>query len=202
MLKPIRKLNTDVIIEEWDTMQRIFVSLAQKTTAQHIIVGKLNAFARKNKTRQALWEYDNIIRSLDLRDFVDSPALRKNVQRARNRGENYHQLRRAVAYANFGKLRFRSEEDQQLWHACSRLLTNCIIYDNTLILSQLWTRKEAAQDMEGAALLAQISPVAWQHSNFYGRYEFMREVEPINVEAIVAALAQHAIVPIEEETTF
>jgi TnpA family transposase len=35
--------------------------------------------------------------------YIDSPPLRQNVQRALNRGENYNQLRRAVAYANFGK---------------------------------------------------------------------------------------------------
>jgi len=63
----------------------------------------------KNKTCQAFWEYDNIISSLYMLDFVDSPLLRKNVQTALNRGESYHQLRRAVSYANFGKLRFRSE---------------------------------------------------------------------------------------------
>jgi hypothetical protein len=51
----------------------------------------------------ALWEYDNIIRSLYLLDYIDSPPLRRNVQWALNRGESYHQLRRAVSYANFGK---------------------------------------------------------------------------------------------------
>src|SRR5205823_10057129 len=54
ILKPIRKLNTDLIVAEWDNLMRIFVSLALKTTTQSIIVGKLNAYARKNKTRQAL----------------------------------------------------------------------------------------------------------------------------------------------------
>ena len=68
------------------------------------IVGTLNAYARKNKTRRALWEYDHIIRSIYLLDYIDSPPLRQHVQRALNRGENYHQLRRAVSYANFGKL--------------------------------------------------------------------------------------------------
>src|SRR5512138_1577983 len=65
-------------------------------------------------------------------DFVDSPPLRQNVQRALNRGENYHQLRRAVSYANFGKLRFKSEEDQVLWSECSRLITNSIIFYNAM----------------------------------------------------------------------
>jgi TnpA family transposase len=91
LLKPIRNINTRLIVEEWENLQRIFVSLALKTTTQSIIVGKLSAYARKNKTRRALWEYDHMIRSLYLLDYVDSPPLRRNVQRALNRGENDHQ---------------------------------------------------------------------------------------------------------------
>ncbi len=199
LLKPIRKLNTELIVEEWDNLQRIFVSLARKTTTQSIIVGKLNAYARKNKTRQALWEYDNCLRSRYLLEYVDSPPLRKNVQRALNRGENYHQLRRAVSYANFGKLRFRSEDDQVLWHECSRLITNCIIFYNTTILLRVLAHKEAMGDSAGAALIGQISPVAWQHINFYGRYAFTTGPDPIDVDAMVEALTQTPIVPVEEE---
>jgi TnpA family transposase len=198
ILKPIRKINTELIREEWDNLLRIFVSLALKTTTQSIIVRKLSAYARKNKTRRALWEYDAIFRSLYLLEFVDSPPLRRNVQRALNRGENYHQLRRAVSYANFGKLRFKNEEEQVIWSECSRLITNCIIYYNVAILSRLVAHKEAAQDSEAAALLKQVSPVAWQHINFYGRYEFTKGPAPINLEGIVEELAQHPIVPTEE----
>jgi TnpA family transposase len=196
ILKPVRKLNTALIMEEWDNLQRIFVSLALKTTTQRIIVHKLNSYARKNKTRQALWEYDNIISSLYLLDFVDSPLLRKNVQSALNRGESYHQLRRAVSYANFGKLRFRSEDDQYLWHECSRLITNCIIFYNLTLLSRLWLRKKDTQELTH---IAHISPVAWQHINFYGRYEFTKALEPINLEEFVETMAQHPITPMTEE---
>jgi hypothetical protein len=168
-------------------MQRIFVSLARKTTTQNIIVGKLSAYARKNKTRRALWEYDNILRSLYLLDYIDSPPLRRNVQRALNRGENYHQLRRAVSYANFGKLRFKTEYEQQLWEECSRLITNCIIYYNATILSHLFLYKERRGDAAGAARLTQVSPVAWQHINLCGRYEFTKAPESINMAAILQA---------------
>jgi hypothetical protein len=40
-----------------------------------------------------------------------------------------HKLVRAVAYAN-GILRVRTDQEQQLWSECSRLLANCIIYYN------------------------------------------------------------------------
>lgn len=188
VLRPVRKINTTLITEDWDNIQRILVSLALKTTTQSIIVGKLSAYARKNKTRRALWEYDNIIRSLYLLEYLDSPPLRQQVQRALSRGENYHQLRRAVAYANFGKLRFRTEHDQHLWGECSRLLTNGIIYYNASILSNLLALKEAREDTEGMALLARVSPVAWQHINWYGRYEFRKPLAAIDMHAIIQAL--------------
>lgn len=98
------------------------LSLAVKTTTQSIIIGKLSAYARKNKTKRALWEYGNIIRSLYFLNYIDSPPLRRNVQKALNRGESYHKLRKAVSFANFGKLRFKNENDQHIWGECSRLL--------------------------------------------------------------------------------
>jgi hypothetical protein len=36
ILKPVRKLNPELVVEEWDNIQRIMVSLALKTTTQHI----------------------------------------------------------------------------------------------------------------------------------------------------------------------
>ncbi len=78
----------------------------------------------------------------------------------------------------------------------SRLITNCIIFYNMTILSQLLARQEATQDMTH---IARISPVAWQHMNFYGRYEFTTASEPINMEEIVEALVHHPILSIADE---
>lgn len=189
-LKPIRKINTRLIIGEWENITRIILSLAFKATTQHIITGKLSSYARKNKTKRALWEYDNIIRSLYLLDYVDSPPLRRNVHQALNRGESYHQLRRAIAYANWGKLRFKSEYEQNIWNECSRLLTNCILYYNISILSNLLKRREQTGETDEIIRLKQISPVAWQHINFLGRYEFEKPESPINIDEIVDKLSK------------
>ena len=95
-----------------------------------------------------------------------------------------------MSSANVGKLRFMSEDDQQLWQECSRLITNGIIFYNTTILSRVLAHKEATGDTAGTALISQVSPVAWQHINFYGRYEFTRGPDPIDVDAMVEALTQ------------
>ncbi|MGB3547086.1 MAG: Tn3 family transposase, partial [Saprospiraceae bacterium] len=157
------------------------------------IVSKLSAYARKNKTRQALWEYDNIVKSLYLLDYVDRLALRQNVQQVLNRGESYHQLRRVISYANFGKLRFKTEYEQQIWGECARLLTNCIIYYNMVILSNLFTHSERQGDIDRMAMLSLVSPVAWQHLIFHGRYEFYTAPEFIDMEAILQQLMHRPI---------
>lgn len=88
LLRPIRKINEKLIIEEWENIQRITLSLALKATTQSIIIGKLSSYARKNKTKRALWEYDNIIRSLDLLDYIDSISLHRHVQKALKRDKS------------------------------------------------------------------------------------------------------------------
>lgn len=137
-----------------------------------------------------MWEYDNILKSLYLLNYVDSLPLRQNVQRALNRGESYHQLRRAISHTNFGKLRFKSELEQQLWSECGRLIANCILYYNASILSNVLAHQENIGDVQGVEELKQISPVAWQHINLYGRYEERKFSDPIDIDVIVQQLTQ------------
>jgi hypothetical protein len=56
----------------------------------------IEASRTNNRTKRALWEYDNLIQSLYLLNYIDPASLRQNVQRAVNRGESYHQLRRTI----------------------------------------------------------------------------------------------------------
>ena len=172
LIKPVRKANAPLICQEWPNVQRIMASLAQKDVTQATIVRKLSAYARQNQTKKALWELDNICRTLYILNFIDDVTLRQSVQRALNRGEAYHRFRRAIAYVNSGKLRVRTEAEQQIWNECSRLIANAVIYYNAAISSRVLERKQAAGDNETVEILKGISPVAWQHVNLFGRFEF------------------------------
>lgn len=188
LFRPQRKLNTPLIVSEWDPLQRIFVSLAQKTISQRLLVTKLSSSKRRNRMLQALWEYDHIPRSSYLLEFVDSPRLRQNVQQALNRGEQYHHLRRALTHGNAGKLRYLTEEDQEVWNEASRLLVNAILFYNMRILEQAIAAKEAAGEVADAAFLRTVSPVAWHHINFYGKFSFYADVMPAPIADCIAAV--------------
>ncbi len=189
LLKPSSKANTKLILAEEDNIKHIFASLATKVTSQSVIIGKLSSYARKNRTKKALWELDNLYRSRYLLSYVDSLRLRRNVQRALNRGESYHKLLRAVAYANAGRLRVRTDLEQQLWSECSRLLANCVIYYNTCVLSQLLEHAERKKDFALADRIKSISPVSWKHMNFYGEYNFRDPGEIVDLDQMVSRLA-------------
>ena len=67
------------------------------------------------------------------------------------------------------KLRVKSEIEQHILHECTRLLANAIIYFNAELLSGLITG-ESPDSILTPEQIKKISPVAWQHINFYGRF--------------------------------
>ena len=158
-----------LIKSEWDNMLRILASLLLGETSQHIIVSKLSSYKRKNKTKLALWEYDNILMSQYLLRYIDNLNIRQNVRRALNRGEAYHQLRRAIANVNGQKFRGASPQELEIWNESARLLANCIIYYNARILSELLRTIEKSGDIAIIEQLAHISPIAWIHITYISR---------------------------------
>ncbi|WP_457825277.1 Tn3 family transposase, partial [Staphylococcus aureus] len=66
----------------------------------------------------------------------------------------------------------QTEAEQQIWNECSRLITNAVIYYNTALLSRVYAQKERAGDQEAMDIIAGMSPIAWQHINLFGSFEF------------------------------
>jgi len=191
LFKPIRRIKTELIKEEWGNIQKIIVSLALKSTTQSTIIRKLNSYKRRNKTKKALIEMDNIVRSIHILNYIDSIELRRNIQKVINRGESYHKLKRAICYDNFGKFRVKTEMEQQIWSECTRLIANSIIFYNGIILSALLKNAEKARDYEKIDLIKQISPIAWRHINLYGRYKFQKKENTINIQKIIDILEKN-----------
>jgi len=164
-LKPVRRIKESLIQSEWENVERILLSLALKSTSQSVIVSKLSSHRRQNRTKQALWEFEHIIRSLYLLDYVDSPLLRRNVHRA-------------------------SQHEQELWNECTRLIANAVVYYNSVILSEVLSTLNTQSNQGAIDTLQRVTPLAWQHINFYGRYRFDGDLRPIDLVKVAAELAK------------
>nr|WP_281363695.1 Tn3 family transposase [Paraburkholderia ultramafica] len=189
LVKPSRKSNDELIIREWPAIQRIMASLGQKQVSQATIVRKLSSYKRQNQTKKALWELDNLCRTRHILRFINDVDLRRSVQKALNRGEAYHRLRRAVAFVNGGKLRVHTEAEQQLWNECARLVANAIIHYNTALLSRVHEQKRVAGDEAAMAFIAGMSPVAWRHVNLFGAMDFGAATTPVDIDALASHYA-------------
>jgi hypothetical protein len=116
----------------------------------------------------------------------------------RNRqGVSPHRNGRSNGFGNGAdKLRrIMTEQERQLWGECARLLTNCMLYDNATLSSQLGERKTHSGDAQGVALPSQVSPVAWQHIDVYGCYELSRGPTAINMHEIIKELDRVPMAP-------
>lgn len=190
LFKPIRRIKTEIIKEEWENIQKIIASLALKSTTQSTIIRKLNSYKRRNKAKKALIELDNIIKSIHILNYIDSIELRRIIQKVINRGESYHKLKRAIRYDNLGKFRVKTDVEQQVWSECTRLIANSIILYNGIILSALIENAEKTKDYEKIDLIKKISPVAWRHINLYGRYKFHKKENTIDIQKIIDILEE------------
>lgn len=180
--KPIKH---QLIVDEWEHIQHIICSLSRKATNQSTVVKKLSSNKRSSRTLAALREYDRLIKSLYVLEYVDSQTLRQFVQHALNRGEAYHQLRRAIASVNGNQFRGGNDYEVELWNDCARLIANCIIYYNSALLSGLVERFETQGNQEVVSLLSNLSPVAWNHIQLAGNYTFARQAEVFSLDSIL-----------------
>ena len=187
-IKPSYKINENIIIKEWNNALRIVASLALKKTTQATIIRKLSSYKRLNPTLKALIEFDKIIMSLYMLSYIDLPDMRSQVHRSLNRGEAYHQLMAAIRKVSGNKIPGRNEIELEIHNQCTRLVANCIIFYNASILSCLYEYYERIGDKESCDLIKRLSPVAWQHINFVGRYEFYPKEKNIDLQQLIQDL--------------
>jgi hypothetical protein len=58
-----------------------------------------------------------------------------------------------------------------------------------LLLSRVYEQKQAADDQVALAIIKDISPVAWQHINLFGTFEFSPSTSKVDIEALVVRYA-------------
>ena len=78
--------------------------------------------------------------------------------------------------------------DVAISNECGRLVANIVIAYNSILLSGILNRYQAAGNQKALELLKRISPVAWQHIHFLGHYTFRDRQHLIDLEAILASV--------------
>lgn len=188
LITPKRQVKQDTVKEKWPDLLPVLVSLLTHETTQDIIVGKLSSHEYKSDIKETLWELNNILKSIHILKYIDDPEYRQHIRTALNRGEGYHQLLDKITSVGNGDFRGMSELEVEIWNECTRLIALIIIAYNMSILSELYEIKVKQGDKAAIEFLKHISPIASQHLNIGGLYEFKEEMATINIHDVVDVL--------------
>ena len=115
--------------------------------------------------------------------------LRKAIRTARNRTESYHQLQSLIRKIYNGVFKGKKIVDNRVSAHAARLIANCIVAYNSTILNQIY-EKMVKSGASQAVLdeFARISPIAWAHILFTGRYSFKKNKGDIDITVMADTL--------------
>lgn len=183
IIKPDKKLNERLILSEEDNIQHVLASLLMGETRQSNIVTKLSSQQFASRTKRALWEMNAVLMTDHILNYICDLSFRQSIQGALSRGEAYHQLRRHIERVNGRHFRGTTETQIAVWNECARLLANCVLYYNASMLNKWMEESDRKGENEKSAFIKHLSPVAWTHVNFQGRYEFLSSHETIDIDS-------------------
>ena len=164
LLRPAGTIRVDLIKSQSRGIQRVLLSLILQENTQSHIIRKLNSHTRHFRLRAALYEYNKIFKSTHVLNLIDDMNLRKSIRTARNRTEAYHQLQSLIRRIYNSVFKGRKISDNRVSAHAARLVANCIVAYNAIILNTVY-EKMVAEDVSEKILdeFARISPIAWYH---------------------------------------
>ena len=172
IIKPTQFIDEQLIIDEWDNIQRLIASLITGEAQPSVIIKKLSSSNYSSRTKKAFMQYNHLVRTEFLLMYLHDKEFRRSVMTALNRGEAYNNLYRAIAILKRGALRGTSKVEMEVWNHSTRLISSIILYYNSYILNGLY---ENAPDDKTREYLLSLSPGAWVHVNLLGYYQFTGE---------------------------
>jgi len=192
ILTPKGKINADRIRSQKKDILRVLLSLIMQENTQSNIIRKLNSHARYAGLKAGLFEYNKIFKSTHILNMIDNMQLRKAIRAARNRTELYHQLQGLIRKIYNGIFKGKKIIGNRISAHAARLIANCVIAYNIIILNAVY--EKMLQDGVAQEIIdefARISPIAWIHIIFTGRYNFKKSAGIIDIAAMARKIEKH-----------
>jgi len=123
--------------------------------------------------------------------MINDIKLRKAIKTARNRTEAYHQLQGMIRKVYHGVFKGKRIIDNSISSHAVRLLANCIIAYNATVLNILYEKLiNSGAPQEIIDKFIRISPIAWDHLSFTGRYNFKKDGSTVDLEMMLKTLEE------------
>ena len=158
---PKRKINIEIIEENWDNILRFILTIKSRRTTASQLLKRLTSYSKHHKLFTAIKEFGKIIKTDFLLTYIDDVGLRQRIEKQLNKVESANRFSKAVFFGNNAEFIFATQEEQNIANNCKRLIQNAIILWNYLYIDK------------------KLQEVKSQF-NFYGTYDFIKIDKKVN----------------------
>ncbi len=177
-------INWDLIETHVPDMLRIALSIKAGKITPSTILRRLGTKSQKNKLYFAFRELGRVVRTRFLLKYIGDVDIRKMVQSATNKSEEFNQFAQWLLFGGEGVIAENVRHEQRKIIKYNHLVANLVILHNvngmTTILNEL--KREGFEMTE--ELVAGLAPYRTSHLNRFGDYslDLSRDVDPMNLQ--------------------
>jgi hypothetical protein len=165
-------VSLDEISPHWDDMARVMSALRDGHVKAIDILPKLGAGHHLDGLSKAFNSFGRIIKTIFLLRYMTDASFRRAIRIQLNKGEHRHALADHVFFANKGEFR-QGDADSLISQATSlSLVCNAVLIWNTMEYDRIISQLKATGFVVEENFLRRISPLAFKHIAFNGRYDF------------------------------
>ncbi len=171
-LQPIltRPINWDLIRQQYDQMVKYATALRLGTAETEAILKRFSKNPWTHPTYAALMELGRVIKTIFLCQYLDSEAIRREINEGLNVVERWNGVNEFIFYGKGGEFASNRLESQELSVLSLHLLQICLVYVNSLMIQTVlvqehWSKRLTATDLRA------ITPLLYSHVNPYGLFK-------------------------------
>lgn len=171
-LQPVltRPINWELIRRQYDQMVKFTTAIRLGTAETEAILRRFTRENLKHPTYQALNELGKAVRTIFLCNYLNSKALRQEIQEGLNVVELWNDVNNFIFFGKGGDFATNRKESQELTVLSLHLLQNCLVYINTLMIQQTLSDPEMMKHMTPEDL-RRLTSLFFSHINPYGSFD-------------------------------
>lgn len=172
----------DLIQTHYADMMRLAISIKNGKITASTILRRFSTKNRKNKLYFAFRELGRVVRTMYLLEYISDLDLRKTVQAATCKSEEFNQFANWLFFANRGVIASNLKGEQSKIVKYNHLLANISILYNVNEMTKVFNRLKVEGFEIDEEDMAGFSPYRTEHLGRLGSFnlDMQRSVEPMN----------------------
>ena len=167
---PSRGIDWEVIEQQLDTLVKHAVALKMGTADAESLLRRFTRTNVQHPAYKALTELGKAVRTIFLCRYLESEALRREVNEGLNVAENWNSANDFILFGKKGEIGTNKQHDMEISLLCLHLIQSSLVYINTLMIQEVLEDPVLLDRMTPRDLGA-LSPLLTSHVTPFGRFD-------------------------------